>query len=161
MSCSMEGRLLETVLKAEQDAAPAAAARNRRAGRPRPVVRRHQDRLPSMAGRWGDDGWRKPPRSQAGLPALRPTEARRRGQKSRRWSAAWRSVPSQGAATPQGVGLMVAPRGAPSPFGRKARGPRGLSRDGPARGLDKEYGRWRMSDQMLRKTISGITASCA
>ena len=83
MSCSMEGRLLETILKAEQDAAPAAAARNRRAGRPRPVVRRHQDRLPSMAGRWGDDGRRKPPRSQAGLPALRLTEARRRGQKSR------------------------------------------------------------------------------
>src|SRR6188508_595837 len=133
----MEGRLLETILKAEQDAAPAAAARDRRAGRPRPVVRRHQDRLPSMAGRWGDDGRRKPPRSQAGLPASRPTEARRRGQKSRRWSAAWRSVPSQGAATPQGVGLMVAPHGAPSPFGRKARG---LSRDGPARGLDKEYG---------------------
>src|SRR6188508_1516715 len=111
----MEGRLLETILKAEQDAAPAAAARDRRAGRPRPVVRRHQDRLPSMAGRWGDDGRRKPPRSQADLPASRPTEARRRGQKSRRWSAAWRSVPPQGAATPQGVGLMVAPHGAPSP----------------------------------------------
>jgi hypothetical protein len=37
-SCSIEGRLLETILKAEQDAAPAPAARNRRAGR---LVRRH------------------------------------------------------------------------------------------------------------------------
>jgi hypothetical protein len=68
-SCSIEGRLLETILKAEQDAAPAPAARNRRAGRPRPVVRRHYDRLPSMAGRWGDDGRRKPPWA-AGSPAV-------------------------------------------------------------------------------------------
>jgi hypothetical protein len=42
-------------------AAPAAAARDRGAGRPRVVVRWHYDRLPLMAGRGVDEGRRKPP----------------------------------------------------------------------------------------------------
>ncbi len=33
--------------------------------------------------------------------------------------------------------------------------------DGPARGLDKEYGRWRLRGEMPRKAVSGITASHA
>jgi hypothetical protein len=33
--------------------------------------------------------------------------------------------------------------------------------DGPARGLDKEYGRWRLGGEMPHKAVSGITTPCA
>ena len=47
------------VPKMEQDAAPAGEARNLALGRSRAPVRRHDDRLPSMAGRGGAEGERK------------------------------------------------------------------------------------------------------
>src|SRR6266851_8099839 len=47
------------------------------------------------------------------------------------------NVPRKGTSTPQGVGPLVAPHGAPFP-----RNGRGTKEDGPPRGLDKEYG-WR------------------
>src|SRR5258708_2284008 len=46
------------------------------------------------------------------------------------------NVPRKGTSTPQGVGPLVAPHGAPFP-----RIGRGAKDDGPPRGLDKEYGR--------------------
>ena len=72
------------VLKAEQDAAPAGKARNLAPGRPRATVRRHDDRLPLMAGRGADEGGRKPARRN---PPSRARKIRSRGQKSRLWRA--------------------------------------------------------------------------
>ena len=60
-----------------------------------------------MAGRWGDDGRRKPPWSAARR-GLRPTEARRRGQKSR-------------SGAPHGDASRVEPRGAARPGPAKGR----------------------------------------
>src|SRR5581483_5012949 len=97
-------------------AAPAAAARNRRAGRPRPVVRRHHDRLPLMAGRWGGDGRRKPPRRRPMKPAASPQRKYGAGdRKAVTWSAAGRvrltgRTPRRKART-----TWLAPRGAPRP----------------------------------------------
>jgi hypothetical protein len=98
-------------------AAPAAAARNRRAGRPRPVVRRHQDRLPSMAGRWGDEGRRKPPRRGVRLaasphgstaPGTEKPPVERRGARV--------SLHRTHAAPQKRGEYVVAPRGAPRPL---------------------------------------------
>ena len=71
----------------EPDAAPAGGIRNPVPGRPWPAVRRHYDRLPSMAGRGGDEGRRKLPGSGIRLGSRRSPEARRQGQKSRVWRA--------------------------------------------------------------------------
>ena len=45
-------------------------------GGPGRAVRRHYDRLPSMAGRGGDEGWRKSPGSG---PRRGPVTARKHG----------------------------------------------------------------------------------
>jgi len=140
VSCSIEGRLLETILKAEQDAAPAAAARNRRAGRPRPVVRRHYDRLPLMAGRWSDDGQRKPPWTCGFTPAGCAPRKHGAGDRKAADGAPRGACVLPDARRAQSADLAGAPRGAPSPS-MFFEG----SKDGPARGLDKEYGRWRLS----------------
>ena len=63
-------------------AAPAAAACNRRIGRPRPAVRRNYDRLPLMAGRDGDEGRPEAVRIGEAKPPVACPEAWPRGQKS-------------------------------------------------------------------------------
>jgi hypothetical protein len=95
-------------------------------GGPGQLVRSYYVGLPLMAVRGADEGRRKPPGSGWVSALLPRPEAQPRGQKSRRWSAEWRTCRSPGTSTPQGVGLLVAPLGVPSP--RHVR--RGRKRDG-------------------------------
>jgi hypothetical protein len=89
---------------AERGAAPAPVPRKPRSGTPRAAVRPNYVGLPSMAGRGKDERGRKPAGS-GGRRGRRPTpEARPRGAKSPRWSAARRAGPAHGPAVPDGSG---------------------------------------------------------
>src|SRR5258708_10086960 len=74
------------VLMVEPDAAPAGVVRSHASGTPRVAVRSNYVGLPSMAGRGVDEGRRKPP--GCGVRARKHGPG---GQKSRRWSAVWRT----------------------------------------------------------------------
>ena len=49
----------------------------------------------------------------------------------------------------------IGPLASRAPFGWGGR--QEIKNDGPARGLDKEYGRWRLRGEMPPKAVSGIT----
>jgi hypothetical protein len=129
----IEGRLLETILKAEQDAAPAGGARNPALGRPRP------SRPPALttgclewlhAAATKDGGSRPDQGAQEGL-----VHARKHGARDRK--AAFGAP--EGAARP--------PMGACTSRNGSARRraipsfPEGRRQGRPPRGLDKERGR--------------------
>jgi hypothetical protein len=115
----IEGRLSgKTNRRTERDAAPAGEARHLALGSPRGPVRRHYDRLPSMAGRGGDEGRRKPPGSgQAKSPLLSPP-----GSTGPRCSKIAAARAPGGAFCPPAEGGRLT-----SVFGRRHRAARGLA----------------------------------
>jgi hypothetical protein len=94
-------------------------------GGPGQAVRRHYDRLPSMAARGGNEGRRKPPGSGAHKGPVAARKHGARDKKSPQWSAEWRGAPRKGRAPPQGGIGSAARRSIPSHFagGRLPRTP--------------------------------------
>src|SRR5258708_205547 len=113
---------------------PRAWFRSHASGRPRVAVRSNYVGLPSMAGRGVDEGRRKPPAS--------PGRARKDGpggQKSRRWSAVWRTCLAKARQRRKALDRWLRRTALHSlALGGGAK----EKEDGPSRGLDKEYG-WR------------------
>ena len=101
----------------------------------------------------------KPKTPRAGRPGFGGLAARfadRSNQSERRGTQDFDKPRCREASRPAGPIGPLASR-APSVGGGRQKS----KEDGPARGLDKEYGRWRLGGEMPHKAVSGITTPCA
>src|SRR5260221_6459393 len=119
------------VLMVEPDAAPPGVGSQ-------PRLREAPGRRPLQLRGAAFNGWTRRGRRAEKAAWMRcpSPEARSRRTEKPQVERRVANVPRKGTSTPQGVGPLVAPHGAPSP-----RIGRGAKEDGPPRGLDKEYGR--------------------